>query len=304
MSTKLIENITIGSDFEVFFAKKGDYKKEQEEKQIISAIGLIGGKKDKPLLVKKFRVDLMMSEDNITAEVAIPYCSEFDAFRHNIEAGYEVLYEKLPIGHKISELTAASVNPKILNHPDALVFGCESDYNVYLEQDNERPQCDDPNYRSCGGHIHIGYKNPDMAVSCELAKALDLFLGVPSLFLGDDYNRRRLYGKAGSIRFKEYGLEYRSLSNFWIFDSRIQEFVWKSIFKASEYINNGNYVDFKLGEKLQTAMNEGNLVIAGEIIDQFNIELPIQKKNNKKEEFANVVNRSIDDIEIDDSLPY
>src|SRR5690606_27611941 len=70
--------------------------------------------------------------------------------------------------------------------------------------------------RTAGGHIHVGYDNPDNAMSADIVLAMDVMLGVPSVLIDGDTRRRQMYGKAGCFRFKEYGLEYRTLSNFWI----------------------------------------------------------------------------------------
>ena len=34
---------------------------------------------------------------------------------------------------------------------------------------------------------------------------MDLFLGVPSILIDPDTERRKMYGKAGDYRLKEYG---------------------------------------------------------------------------------------------------
>jgi hypothetical protein len=48
---------------------------------------------------------------------------------------------------------------------------------------------------------------------------MDLICGIPSVLLDispESKIRRKLYGKAGDYRLTNYGLEYRTLSNFWI----------------------------------------------------------------------------------------
>lgn len=48
---------------------------------------------------------------------------------------------------------------------------------------------------------------------------IDLFCGIPSVLVDRDENarfRRHLYGKAGECRLPKYGIEYRTLSNFWL----------------------------------------------------------------------------------------
>lgn len=69
----------------------------------------------------------------------------------------------------------------------------------------------------------------------DVVKAMDLFLGVPSVLMDEGEERKQLYGKAGAHRPKPYGVEYRTLSNFWIApggtDTRRKElcsWVWKS----------------------------------------------------------------------------
>jgi hypothetical protein len=45
----------------------------------------------------------------------------------------------------------------------------------------------------------------DLEVGLQLIAAMDLFLGLPMLFLEPVTKRRELYGKASCIRLKEYG---------------------------------------------------------------------------------------------------
>ena len=58
----------------------------------------------------------------------------------------------------------------------------------------------------------------------------DLFLGIPSLLLDRDptsKDRRKLYGGAGSHRIRnKYGVEYRSLSNFWVSRPSLVELIY------------------------------------------------------------------------------
>ena len=49
-----------------------------------------------------------------------------------------------------------------------------------------------------------------------LAKLLDSTLGSMFTLLDPDIKRKKMYGQAGAIRFKPYGIEYRTLSNYWL----------------------------------------------------------------------------------------
>jgi hypothetical protein len=58
---------------------------------------------------------------------------------------------------------------------------------------------------------------------------LDLFLAVPSLWLDKDFTsvaRRKLYGQCGRYRPKDYGIEYRSLGNFWLQSPRLVSWIY------------------------------------------------------------------------------
>ena len=106
-----------------------------------------------------------------------------------------------------------------LEHPNAQTFGCDPDFNAWTGRKNPRPKATDKNLRSCGGHVHIGYlegKYKDLAPR-SIIKACDLYMGIPAVFMDNGTLRKQLYGKAGAYRQKGYGVEYRSLSNFWIF---------------------------------------------------------------------------------------
>lgn len=102
--------------------------------------------------------------------------------------------------------------------PEHVALGCAPSLNAY----DIRPQIPDGHelpFRSVGGHIHFGIKlTPKQAV--EVVKALDATLGIAgvSMFaMFDDAVRRNFYGTAGEYRMPEHGLEYRVLSNAWIF---------------------------------------------------------------------------------------
>lgn len=54
-------------------------------------------------------------------------------------------------------------------------------------------------------HIHIGYDNPTIDFSKLLIRYMDMYLGVPSVLIDTDVNRRKYYGNAGSFRLCAYG---------------------------------------------------------------------------------------------------
>jgi hypothetical protein len=115
--------------------------------------------------------------------------------------------------------------------PFSKQFGCVPSSNAYGV--NPIPEgAQDQLQRSAGGHIHIGYKNhteshnvvaQDTDINT-IVKVLDIIAG-NTCVLFDQYKgsteRRKTYGRAGEYREKYYGLEYRTLSNFWLRDYRL-----------------------------------------------------------------------------------
>lgn len=108
--------------------------------------------------------------------------------------------------------------------PDCRRLNCLPSENVYgrakVEKNGETYL-----FRSAGGHLHFGgdyfqhstrqeYINPAHAV-----KTLDLFSGITGVLLDRNplnAKRREVYGRAGEYRLPPHGLEYRTLSNFWL----------------------------------------------------------------------------------------
>ena len=103
---------------------------------------------------------------------------------------------------------------------EAKELGCNPDFNAYTGEENPKPDEGLP-FRTGAGHIHVGWTedtdDPVHDSMCHmLVKELDAVLGLPSLLLDPDSERREMYGKAGAHRVKTYGVEYRVLSNFWL----------------------------------------------------------------------------------------
>lgn len=143
------------------------------------------------------------------------------------------------------------------------------DYNVYTQDANPKPKGTRTNLRSAGFHIHIGYDNPNIDDSLKLIRYLDAFLGLPSLLLDDDTNRRSLYGKAGCFRLTSYGAEYRTLSSAMMEDSISLNFVWNQLTKA---INSCNYnIPLPPANKVQTAIDNSDIDLAKELIEEYKL---------------------------------
>lgn len=104
-------------------------------------------------------------------------------------------------------------------------FGCMPSKSAYNGGRDGRITVnpDTYRYRSAGGHIHIGgrdflpkgfFDNP-----VRIIQMMDILVGNTCVLFDRDpgnIERRKVYGKAGEFRVPPHGVEYRTLSNFWL----------------------------------------------------------------------------------------
>lgn len=212
-----MQNILIGCDPEVFVSQGGVFK---------SAYNLIKGDKQNPFKVRNgaVQVDGMALEFNTT-----PAASE-DEFYFNVQDVFDQMKKMVP-DYDIVVSPVADFDPEYMKAQpkEALILGCDPDYNAWTGEINPKPDGERA-MRTASGHIHIGFTqdqdidDPLHRHNCnEIAKQLDFYLGLPSLKYDDDTKRRTMYGQAGCVRYKPYGVEYRTLSNAWLqSESRIR----------------------------------------------------------------------------------
>lgn len=261
----IYQNVKLGADPELFLVDGNGHLK--------SAIGLIGGTKNAP---RKLEVEGdAVQEDNVAVEFNIPPASSREHFVGSI--GRVLAYLANYAGNKdlkLSIVPAAIFPDKELIDPRALEFGCEPDYNVYTQMENPRPELPKElqNLRSCGGHIHLSwdidpthkvrpwphFTGDGIRTAEQLIKAMDLFVGCPSIQFDNDMMRRKLYGKAGAFRFKPYGVEYRTLSNFWLKDKNLVEWAYTQSMHAVDYLNSGGEIDPEHYTMINNCINNGD----------------------------------------------
>jgi hypothetical protein len=263
----MITNILIGTDPELFLEKDGE---------IISAEGLIGGTKYEPIPISD--KGHAIQEDNIMVEFNIPASDSAVDFVNNINFVKDYLNVLTEIrGCKLNYSASAEINPKYLKTPQAKLFGCEPDFNVYLKAMNEAPKAGG-NLRTCGGHIHIGYDNPNQEDSEKIIYAMDAVLGLESILLDPDDRRKEMYGKAGCFRFKSFGVEYRTLSNFWIKTDESITWAYNKSMEAIELINSGiiDEVIEKYATEIRRIINQNDKPNARLILNEIQL---LKEKN-------------------------
>lgn len=245
------DNVKYGADPELFLIDyAGKYR---------SAIGLIGGTKENPRPLDAY--GSAVQEDNVAVEFNIIPSMTKEQFRKNVQ--FVLSYLQL---HAASMALQLAIVPAVLFDEDELQtdaakqFGCDPDFNVWTKERNPRPHLEGEmsRLRSCGGHIHVSWDNPNKSDQVDMVKTMDLFLGCPSIQYDGDKLRRSLYGKAGAFRFKDYGIEYRTLSNFWIKSPDMVDWAYDQAEKAVDYLNGGGVIDDEHIPLIQETINSGN----------------------------------------------
>lgn len=242
-----MNKFTIGCDPEIFL--------KDQHNNFKSVIGLLGG--DKWVPRKLSEVGHACLEDNVAVEFNIPPCDSFESFAAEVKRTMEMVKEILPANLHYDQSSAISFPETELACDAAWVFGCEPDYNAWTMEENPKPHADDKNLRSAGGHIHVG---SDLAKTSpiEVVRAMDLFLGVPSVTLDEGTLRRKLYGGAGAFRPKDYGVEYRTLSNFWIFKDELIHWAYQGTQRALDFVHSGKEIPEEHGNLIKECINNNN----------------------------------------------
>lgn len=259
--------VLIGSDPEVFVGNNGT---------VLSAIGKVGGSKNEPLPVELGA----LQEDNVLLEFNINPASsvqEFEtAIKHVLsQAENSIANFQLEV---IRGLSSHIYEEELLRSfgQSAFVFGCEPDYNTWEGEVNSFPRDVNPCLRTAGGHLHIGFGHIGEVyydIQERVGQMCDYMLGLPSLLLDGDDLRRSLYGKAGAIRYKQYGIEYRTLSNFWIFQDATIHWAYQGARAAYERVAElDSFTRVVSGQDVQNIINTNDRVSARQALAMLGLE--------------------------------
>ena len=255
----------IGCDPEIFVGDASGFR---------SVIGTVGGTKDFPLPLP-IGDGYAVQEDNVALEFNIPAADTREQFIERVIRAREFLgtLMKDSFGLSLVKASAAHFPQKELEDPRALEFGCDPDFNVWTKKKNPRPKATDPTLRSCGGHVHVGYNFASKNESLAMVRGMDYHLGLASVLLDDGDLRKQLYGKAGAFRFKPYGIEYRVLSNFWVFDESLIGWVYDTTSTVLDAVVAGEpFVENS--ESIVKAINTNDKFLAEELVTQLKVNLP------------------------------
>lgn len=253
----MMKGITVGADPELFIY-------DTDKGQFVCPDGLIPGTKEEP-----FKVDGgAVQQDGFAAEFNIDPSDNYKDFSDRIRGVRAQLKKMLPSHMDLIACPTAQFTQEVWDSAldQTKILGCSPDYNAWALNVNPPAKAED-RVRCAGGHLHLGWTedadqtDPDyFKASIDLVRQLDWYLGAWSVLQDDDVVRRSMYGKAGSMRFKPYGVEYRTLSNFWLSKSSYLLQVWNRMCQAIEKMGEMHYPTqyATFNKSLITAINKSS----------------------------------------------
>jgi hypothetical protein len=220
MSNKL----TLGADPELFFV--------DEKGKPVPAYTILMGDRNDPLEMGEFSYHY----DNVMLEFNVPPAKTASDFVSNIMGGLSLINVFKTDKVNPAIVTSLDFDSSILKDDRALLIGCDPDMNAYTGEKNTTVEVEELGVtRMAGGHIHVGYPDPTPEFNVTFIKALDLFIGMPLSLLDVDEFRCKHYGQAGCYRDQEYGVEYRTPSNYWIRTPESVGWVYANVHAAYEF---------------------------------------------------------------------
>jgi hypothetical protein len=260
---------SIGTDPE-FFLKKGD--------TYINAEHYFPGDKHKPHPMKS---GAGLQTDNVAVEFASPVAKDGEDLVAKLQATFNELFKMLPPECVLDTTPAAIFDEKELQTEQAQLFGCSPSFDAWELKMNEPPQAANTNMRSIGGHIHVGRTEgdgndflSDPYGKVDLVKTMDTLHGVISVVLDNGpeaVERRKLYGSAGEHRPTDYGVEYRTLSAFWLKSPNLVMLMDSLTQDALKLVREGKHndlIDTIGGDVICNTINTGDTKMAETIIEQ------------------------------------
>lgn len=256
---------TIGTDIELALT---------DGERLVSAIPFIPGDKHNP---QPMKCGSLLQHDNVMVEFAIPYTDSEGDLVKKIHTALKNTKSQIPKHLSMLAIPSGYYDPEELNNEEAQKFGCDPDFNAWLVCQNDTPCADSANFRTCGGHIHIGSR---VLASDEnkfrLVKMMDCFHSLTMMTIDrtiESIERKMLYGKAGCHRPKPYpGIEYRALSNTWISEENLVRLMFRLSRDAMNILVSGKDEDIieAIGRKrITSTIDEGDIDTARELVGEY-----------------------------------
>jgi hypothetical protein len=252
--------MTIGSDPEFLLA---------DSEGIKSAIPVLKQDKDNPIDLQD---GYKIYYDNTMFEASLPPATSKEVFRET----FRTLFKKMK---KVTDMEVIAMpshdfSLEECSHPGALVSGCDPELDAYERKSYTPPDFTKGTFRSAGGHIHVGredfgkieeydFNEPLLGSDSKenMVKLMDVLVGLPLTVIDNSEQskkRKKIYGKAGRFRRTSYGIEYRTLSNYWLSSPELVDFVYELTEKSYNYLFEGKEVKEETSLKVREIINSDN----------------------------------------------
>lgn len=259
--------LIVGSDPEVFLRDKNN--------NLVNALEIIPGDKGNPFATAHGSVQ----PDNILAEFNSLPSYNLAEFVKNHQLILSDLKDIIaPLDLQLDFVASALAEESLLSDIRTRIAGCEPDFNVWFCKSFKKHfnmKANKPanywatNVRAAGGHLHISFDQADNDRNFnnrfKFVKALDYALGVPSVIHDPDQQRRKYYGKAGAFRPKDIkrddpynGIEYRTLSNFWLKSEELMAWVYGRVVEVYENLEELSSKAEYYSDSIQKIINSGD----------------------------------------------
>lgn len=272
-----ISTVTIGSDPE--------YGAIDQNGVPTSVVGFLPGTKKEPYELNKY---VSCQVDNVGAETCIPPCvneNEFVKFIMLAKIKTQTELRKLAPNLSLVSVSSQKYSDKELASDTAQMFGCEASYCVYTGNRSPRPTPEEVgNLRSFGFHVHVGFPIEEGENQVDyvqkLIRAMDITLGLPSIIIDTDTDRRKIYGNAGDLRYRMIKnilvIEYRTLGGFMHSSHNLIRYVYQQTIRAVEMVNDWKNEYESNASIIENAINTGDVELCNKLCNMFAVPIPPQ----------------------------
>lgn len=293
--------IMMGCDPELFFEREGRIIGAEK---VVPEAGIStkgsapeGFGKDRHFVLDGVQIEMNPNAHPCRANLTNEFRVAFKALKKHLQemTGVTASFRSVIEVDKI-ELDSLSEKSRIL--------GCAPSNNIYDSKARVNVNPKTYRKRSAGGHIHVGltaapwYKGYDhlMKVREELVPLMDVLVGLPSVLVDRDplaAERRKVYGRAGEHRLPAHGVEYRTLSNFWIRSNQLMSMVMGltrlavSVLATEYYVYETSGYSPKYNAKVYEATNASRKwPAATTLLGKMDMEAVVEAINTNNRELA------------------
>lgn len=225
--------VSHGCDPELFFAHEGNVvgaekiipEEGLKSGYVTSSVGMSYDEGDEPetnIVLDGVQVELNPKPYMCRAHLGNEIASCFRTLRDHL---------KVMNGVKISFSSVVEVTQQELDSlsDKSKALGCAPSKNIHDKKATIRVDPNTYTTRSAAGHLHFGLPDWMRPNADRLVRICDIVIGNTCVIIDRDplaAKRREVYGRCGEYRTPPHGMEYRTLSNFWLRSYPLASFVW------------------------------------------------------------------------------